>query len=370
MKHGAFENSSKANRIYAYIRLNAAYSLDPRKNNAHASKHSLEYLRDHRINYHLPAEQICRIQPTRHSDDEYLGNFGKNYEKLFQKLIDKFVQNNPESEQKILYDDVLFHLNFIKANKLKEVPTTTQNLLKILTDYVIDDTNGQPLILSGQLGSGKSSIISTFASSLFLQLFANDDKYATNAEKHAIVVRFIGIDGKSIYLRGLLKSICLQLNYIRKGSSNASINEVPDKLVDLKAYFKKFLTENTADSRKIILILDSLQDLVRNDNSYKLDWLPKKLSKNCKVILSLSSECSELMNRLRRKYTNQRNYVTLPHLNKEQGDYMIRKLLALKNYRLNADQTSLIASLVDAKPVYSLHLKLLSEGRDSNKHHS
>jgi len=321
----------------------------------------MEFLRDNKVNYYLPVDQIYRIKLNKETQHDYLNNFGKNYQKLFESLIDKFVQTNPESEQKILFDDVLFHLNYIRANKLKEIPTTTQNILKVLTDYVIEDTNEQPLILTGNLGCGKTSMISTFVSNLFLQLFVHDGKYNCDSAKHSVVVRFIGIDGKSIYLRSLLKSICTQLKYIKQ-----SINDppVPDKVAELKAYFRNILTENSSDTRKLVIILDSLQDLTRNDNAYKLDWLPKFLGKNCKVVLSVSSESTEIMKRLKRKYTNSKCYISLNQLNQEQGEYMVRKLLSQKNYRLEPNQSDLVSNLIVQKKVFSLHLKVLSEGKN------
>ena len=358
-KNGAFENEPKSKRVFTFIRLNPYESF----NSKYPPDNTLAFLRDSKINYFLPVEQIYRIKlNTKTTQNDYLTNFGNNYQKLFENLIDQFVQNNPENEQKILFDDVLFHLNFIRANKLNEIPTTTQSILKVLVDYVLDDKNDQPLILAGSLGCGKSSLISTFTSNLFLQLFVNDGQYECDSAKHSIVIRFIGIDGKSIYLRGLLKSICNQLRYINKSTSSTIDPPVPNKLTDLKKYFKNILIQNSSDTRKIIIILDSLQDLTRNDNSYKLDWLPQNLGKNCKVILSLSSESTELIKRLRRKYTNENSYVTMSHLNKEQGEYMVRKLLAQKNYRLDSSQANLVSNLIQEKRVLSLHLKLLSEG--------
>ena len=232
-------------------------------------------------------------------------------------------------------------------------------MLKILTDYVIEDNNEQPLILTGNLGCGKSSLISTFISNLFLQMFVQDGKYDCDFSKHSVVVRFIGIDGKSIYLRSLLKSVCLQLKYIKNPINE---KEVPNKLTDLKRYFRNVLTENTSDSRKLVIVLDSLQDLTKNDNSYKLDWLPKNLGKNCKLVLSVSSESTELIKRLKRKYTDSKSYVNLYHLNKEQGEYMVRKLLTQKNFRLEPNQLDLISSLIREKKIFYLHLKILSEG--------
>lgn len=357
MNSGAFQNDSKLNRIFSYVRLNISDA------NANQNlKNTIEYLRDKEINYYFPVEQIYRIKINR-KDENYLNNFGSHYQKLFENLIDKFVQKNPENEQKFLYDDVLYHLNYIRLNKLNEISTSTQAIMKTLTDYVLDDTVRQPFILTGNLGCGKSSLLATYASSLFLQLYVNE-RVTPKKNKHAILVRFIGIDGKTIYLRSLLKSICMQLNYIKKATKSSHLNEwyVPNRLNELKRYFKKILTENIENNEsKLVIILDSLQDISRNDNSYKLDWLPKHLGKNCKLIMTVSSESDELLTRLRRKFTNQKTYANIDPLNQEQSEHMIRKLLEKKNYRLEPNQLNMLTNFVKTKPVLSLHLKLLSE---------
>lgn len=81
----------------------------------------------------------------------------------------------------------------------------------------------------------------------------------------------------------------------------------------------------------------------------------------CKLILTVSSESKELIERLTRKYSNPKCYARLENLNQEQGEYMIRKLLSSKNYRLEPNQLESIYNLIKNKPVLPLHLKFLSE---------
>lgn len=370
MNTGAFENESRESKVFSFVRLEDTFKSSPTSN----IKNTQDYLRDKEINYHIPAEQIYRIK-VKNIDETYLKNFGMHYLKLFQKLIDKSVQKNPRTEYSNLCEDVLFHLNYIKNTKIKEIPSSTEKIMKVLTDYVIEDNYRQPMILSGELGSGKTSLISTFSTNLFLLLGAHERN--TTFTKHAIIVRFIGIDAKTFYLRTLLKSICLQIYYIKKSQNkDIKLEEVPKKLSDLKIYFKRLLSEDVdrysepseqttelynKKRPKLIVILESLQDISKNDNSYKLDWLPKSLSQYCKLIITVSSESSELFQRLQKKYNNQRSYIQLGHLNNEQADFMVRKLLKTKNYRLEPNQLELLNDLMRRKQIRSLHLKILSE---------
>ncbi len=364
MKHGAFANAAKKNKVFSFIRLNGDSNEAANSSSNKSHSNTIGHLRDKDINYYFPGEQIYRIKVSQ-VDEKYLKNFGLHYLHLFEQLIDKFVQENRENIHKLLYNDVLYHLNFIRLNKINELPITAQTVMKTLSDYVYDDNNRQPLILHGDVGSGKTSLISTFASNLFLQLAASENSLVVR--KHAVVLRFVSIDDKSMYLRSLLKSICLQLNYIRCLSEELSEelvddSQVPNKLSDLKRYFKRFLTQdNYLGQNKLVIILDSLHDMSANDFSFKLDWLPKFLSLNCKVILTVSNESTEFIQRLRRKYTNPHSYVQLTNLNQEQAEHMIRKMLIGKHYRLEPDQLNYILDIIKSKKILSLHLKIWSE---------
>lgn len=370
MSLGAFNNESKLNKVFTFIRIHNENKTE----NINMTNSSLNYMIDKEINYHFPVEQIFRIKISK-KDENYLKNFASHYLKLFESLIEKFVQNNPVVEKRTLLDDVIYHFNYINLNKIKEIASGSEKIMKELSDYVFDDNNRQPFILTGPLGSGKTSCLATFSSNLYLQLAA----YESNTpewpkfKKHAILIRFIGIDNNSKHLRSLLKSICLQLNYIRNNSGDEnnkkpnddeySTSDVPNRLSDLKKYFKKHLTQSSNNSQtKLIIILDSLQDLSTNDFSYKLDWLPKHLGPNCKLILSLSSESTELLERLKRRYTNEKkSFTRLDYLSIEQSEYMIRKFLETKNYRLDENQLNKLNELIQTKPILSLHLKVLSE---------
>ena len=160
----------------------------------------------------------------------------------------------------------------------------------------------------------------------------------------------------------MLKSLCQQLNLIRNRHKSRNIVNVavPEKLFELKMLFRNFLTEYKR--QKLVIILDSLENLYPQDHAYKLDWLPKYLSNNCKLILSVTVESGELIKRLKRKYVNETGFVTINGLNKEQVDLMVQKKLRLNNYRLENSQLALMLTFLDKTMViYPLHFKLLAE---------
>lgn len=341
-------SESKTDRVFSFIRLF-------NNNNTIEVNSKLDQLRNKKINYSCPAEQIYRIRINK-IDDNYLKNFGEHYQRVFENLIEKFVQQNPEPKYATPYDDILNHFDYIRSKNVDVISIYDEFIMKSLRDYVFNERNTKPLVLFGPNGSGKTTYISMLASNLYFQFIASSRLLNTADNNYSLVLRFVGIDEKSFYLRNLLKSICLQINLIL----NKPKHKVPDKLCDLKLYFKNLFTQN--QSIKLIVMLDSLECLSDKDSLFKLDWLPDYLNYNCKLILTLSSECGELVERFKRKYPDQNDYVMMRHLNSDETSYVLRKHLAQNNCRLEEKQYDMVTSLVGKMEIIlPLHLALVTE---------
>jgi hypothetical protein len=343
---GIVNSESKIDRVFSFVRL---------LTNISDSDVKMDSLRNKKLNYSCPAEQIYRIKMNK-IDENYLKNFGEHYLKVFENIIEKSVQQNPETKYPSPYDDILNHYDYIRSKNLNLISTYDEFIMKSLRDYVFNERNTKPLILFGPNGSGKTTYISMMASNLYFQFVASSRLLNNSENNYSLVLRFIGIDEKSFYLRNLLKSVCLQMNLIL----NKPTNKVPEKLSDLKLYFKNLLTQN--QSIKLIVMLDSLECLSDKDSSFKLDWLPDYLNFNCKLILSLSSECGELVERFKRKYPDQNDYLRMRSLTVDETNYVLRKHLAQNNYRLEKEQYDLVLNLVEKMDIIlPLHLALITE---------
>lgn len=347
---GLNNKSDKNDKVFCFVRL-----LQSAKD-----CNKLNKLKDTDISYHIPAEQVYRLKVDK-QNEAYLKNFEGYYYNKFEELIEKFVRQNTEMKSVDAYQDALYHLHHIKSNDSNCLTESTECIMKALRDYIFEDSTNQPLVVIGPTGSGKTSFLSNLASNMYLHFIANETT-SIGVTENSLVIRFIGIDGKSFYLRNLLKSLCQQLNLIsnRRKSRNIVNTSVPEKLVELKMLFRNFLTEYK--KHKLVLILDSLENLYPQDNAYKLDWLPKYLSSNCRLILSVTAESDELIRRLKRKYINETSFITINGLNKEQIELMVQKKLRLNCYRLENTQLDLIRTFLDKnETIYPLHFKMLSE---------
>lgn len=137
--------------------------------------------------------------------------------------------------------------------------------LKRIADYLDDDTD-TPLIVHSSSGMGKTALMKKAIENLENDLSDVDVFY-----------RFVGADGKSFYKRDLLTGI---------------IDEMPgknklDKQDEYKfdEQIKEILSKDSV--KKIAIFIDALDQLrVRGS----LLWLPQKLGKNVKIVLSVLND--------------------------------------------------------------------------------
>ncbi len=240
MSRGALKPNTEPNKAFALVRLLTSTSTH---------EASFIHLRDQQINYHMPVDQVLRLK-IPHIDHTYLTNIQNFYATTFQHLIEQFALTNPVSALPSAYQDALYHLHYISSNHLDQVSSNSERLMKSLHDYIFSSSSDQPLVLTGPTGSGKTACVSTLASNMYMHFIANSE---TPNDK-ALILRFIGIDGKSAYLRSLLKSVCGQMALIVEEDRHTTEGEEDD----LGMCFSFFSISNNTPIFRRCLWLDSL----------------------------------------------------------------------------------------------------------------
>ena len=132
--------------------------------------------------------------------------------------------------------------------------------LNIISDY-ISSNNQQPFVLYGKSGSGKSS------------LMAKAIEIAKQKTNSKIVFRFVGATANSSTTISLLTSILEELGKNIRIKKNENFNEFSERA-------KNEILKLQDD---IVFFIDAVDQLTNND---RFLWLPEKLPKNLKVIIS------------------------------------------------------------------------------------
>ena len=180
--------------------------------------------------------------------------------------------------------------------------------LKAIAGYL---ASSDETILSvvGASGSGKSALIGEAA-----------ERARKGRPEATLVVRFIGATPGSSNGRALIESLCREISRAYgvdesdlPGDYNGLVAELPRRL------------QLAEPERPLIIFLDAPNQLGPLDPARRLGWLPGRLPKNVKVIVStLPGDCEEALHAKR----PQPRFIRLPGLDAGEGDALLARWLA------------------------------------------
>ena len=134
---------------------------------------------------------------------------------------------------------------------------------------------------------------------------------------------------------------------------------LPEQFTDLKNIFKELLTA-IPSRKRVIIMLDSLDQLSDVKDLNGLLWIPQKLSSNVKFTVSTIPEENNILDRLKSPEMNLSliQFTEVTVMDKEQSRQVIQMWLHAQNRKLTTDQNALVDEHIkdNAKPLY---LKLI-----------
>ena len=189
-----------------------------------------------------------------------------------------------------------------------------------LDAHVADD--GPPLVVLGESGAGKSALLGNWALDRRARL-----------PHEALIMHFTGATEYSTRLEALLSRIMWEL----KGRFRIE-HDPPADFKELSRHFANWLNE-AAEQGRIVLVLDALDQLEDRDGAPDLLWLPERLPRNVRVILSTLP--GRPLDELRRR---QCLALEVGPLNENERALLIADYLAQYTKKLSSQHVSRIAS--------------------------
>jgi NACHT domain- and WD repeat-containing protein len=150
-----------------------------------------------------------------------------------------------------------------------------------IKSYLKNYNNKKPMVLIGDSGSGKSSVM------------AKAVQTVEEERKGVLVYRFIGTTSGSSGIVSLLQSVCGQVAREFGTTLEILAGEGREKsLYDINGIteiFKKCLALATAQ-KPVIVFLDALDQLSDADNAKSLHWMPRELPEHARLVVSALPE--------------------------------------------------------------------------------
>jgi len=145
--------------------------------------------------------------------------------------------------------------------------------------FVASDVSN-PLVIVGLPGAGKTSLVSFFAKQFHSEhkrdkTNSNNDKNSNaGASQTSVISHFIGAAPDSTNIRNslarLVKEIALHFDL--------ELADVPDNFSDLQNMFKETIEKvGKMSEKRLILIIDALNQLDATNHAHALEWLPTEL---------------------------------------------------------------------------------------------
>ena len=222
-------------------------------------------------------KNILNVSTTQISKDQldtcYLDTFIISVTNFLKQLIDNQISKDNEKDYSDLEMEKLQQRFFIDQ-KLENF-LDQEKILQEIQNYISDEKN-KPLIVCGQSGIGKSSIMAK----------AIEETSIQTSKK--IVYRFIGATPNSTNTIDLLTSILEELNItieddITIDNENSFLTNI-DKEENAFTDFSNTVYEEINNIKDDIVIFIDAVDQLTNDDQFL--WLPNKLPSNIKIVIS------------------------------------------------------------------------------------
>lgn len=256
-----------------------------------ATHHEFEEICKNKSNKNFIIPIFRRFKNQKQPRNQNIENFRQSVENNIPKECKHNIINEEIDDKFKIYSKAKFIAQIVKKLKanidagIKELSSAPENFehnifktqqidtflgrqksLKKIANYLDDETD-TPLIIYSHSGMGKTTLMKK----------AIEEAEEATLGKARIFYKFVGADGKSFYKRDLLTDLICEI----EGSSQK------DNLNNLSEYdFDKYISELLSSDKdeNVVIFIDALDQLKATD---QLFWLPQKLGKNIKIILSV-----------------------------------------------------------------------------------
>ncbi|WP_321421387.1 DUF4062 domain-containing protein [uncultured Methanobacterium sp.] len=241
----------------------------------------------------------------------HIKNLCKDVYYSLEKVI--MEQVNEFKEVSTLKWEINTHINHGK--KMTEIFVGQKEILQRISDY-IEIQNTQPLVIYGESGFGKSTVIAkAYENSKF--------------RKRHIILRFIGATPNSMNHFFLLKSLCEEITKFY-GADKTLI----DQSNDLEFEFRRCIALANKEKQLVIFIDDI--DLLTDQGLHEINyWLPERLPNYVKIIVSTSDK--NWLFQARQKISHN-NLIYLKKMEKKDGIKILEAWLSKNGRTLKKSQ--------------------------------
>ncbi|XP_048579889.1 NACHT domain- and WD repeat-containing protein 1 isoform X2 [Nematostella vectensis] len=260
------------------------------------------------------------ITPAVHSS--YINELCTKVRDLLQSQIEKVIQALGKSDP--LKEEIIRHTIFCRERT--HAFEGRADVLRAIFEYTKEPDTGSLCVVFGESGVGKTTVIAKAAREL--------------QERHSgwvVLFRFCGITPTCSTGRELTQSLCEQIKQIYDIQ-----DDVPQDYSELCDAFPKLLAHATRE-KPLYILIDSLDQLTDEDGARRfLEWLPRHVPPNVRLIVSTLPDVGGCLLRLKTFGIPEDNFIQVRRMSPRDGKVILDKMLRAAGRTLTPQQKTVI----------------------------
>jgi nephrocystin-3 len=267
---------------------------------------------------------------------EGLEEFGKRvHDWLWKAILNEYKLSEQPAAGDPLDEELGHHERFMESRL--RVYIGRESLQKTLTSFA-DGADEVPCLVTGPSGSGKSAALAKFAVS-----------YAASHPGAVVIPHFVGASPASTSLRSMLQRLSATLK-----REFGFTPDVPADTNSLITTFRQFVAEAPKE-RRVVMILDALNQMDEADNAQRLSWLPWKFPPHVKMIVSCINDPGREEPVLKAFEHREHKHVPVEPLTTDERGEIVREVPSLSAKALDPKQIALLLdNPATANPLFLL----------------
>uniref|UniRef100_A0A672MC92 NACHT and WD repeat domain containing 1 n=1 Tax=Sinocyclocheilus grahami TaxID=75366 RepID=A0A672MC92_SINGR len=276
------------------------------------------------------------MDPSSKEHKEYLG-------KLCEQVTSQMKELIKDPGWSLLKQEI-FHHAVLSEEKCSVFKGRDSILGKICIDmWESSNVCHVPFLVHGPSGVGKTSLLCKLA----------QEMRGVVDHRGVVVLRLLGTSPLSSDLDSVLRGVCLQVcGALGLQFPYPHISNMHEELV---RFFHSMLEDVSKQGDTLLLILDSLDQLLEANKPHQLDWIPKVIPPNVQIVLSISDDCVEKCKSL---VSAELNFFSVEPLTDDQGKDIIDAYMSAAGRKLTSEQLGTVLNSFQQSRS-PLHLKLL-----------
>lgn len=263
----------------------------------------------------------------------------QSFQRCYDQNGDKEFEPSPHDEQDIQVlstEDVTSNEHLFRALKL------TRNLP--LQEY------HKPILIHGISGSGKTALMARIHS-------VSWDWFQV---KPVRIVRFIGASPSSCNIQHLILSTCQQIWQNYPDCHQIKTRELMKDSSYLQIYFNNLLLQIDVTEKPLLILWDGVDQLVAEDGSFDIGWLPLALPLGIHFIVSAAIDEKVGIIELAKQLLPEENILAMPIMPTDMAYQMLDKMLQCASRQVMPYQRDILIGAYKLCP-QPLFLKLAFE---------